>query len=335
MQHVWLRLTLACSLMLSLAAAWSIPAAVEAIRFITAGDDPAAIADVALDRTFDSARAEREIAAALAADDVDLAQSFVALAEDRGVAIDPALLERVTVAKGPSASQTRAFGRFVQGFVTGEPVDGASFAGTAAGDLFVFGDVRDALREGVRAARGQEVDRLVLGLAAAGLAITAGTYASFGAAAPARAGLSLAKAASRTGRIGAKLAQSLRLQQPQSLVRFAGDLGKVQSKAGARAALDGLKIADHPKDVARLARLAEAKGSRTRAIVKVLGRGAIVLTTGLFDLASWIFWAIANLIGLCATLKRWTERTTLRVLRRRKAKAAMRRAALAGAPAAL
>ena len=67
----------------------------------------------------------------------------------------------------------------------------------------------------------------------------------------------------------------------------------------------------------------------------MLGRGAIVLTTGLFDLASWIFWAIANLIGLCATLKRWTERTTLRVLRRRKAKAAMRRAALAGAPAAL
>ena len=42
---------------------------------------------------------------------------------------------------------------------------------------------------------------------------------------------------------------------------------------------------------------------KTRAIVKLFGRGALMLTTGLFDLGAWIFWAIANLIALCAAVK--------------------------------
>jgi hypothetical protein len=37
-------------------------------------------------------------------------------------------------------------------------------------------------------------------------------------------------------------------------------------KAGGRAALDGLKIAEQPRDMTRIARLAEKEGSRTRAI---------------------------------------------------------------------
>src|SRR4029079_17673750 len=82
-------------------------------------------------------------------------------------------------------------------------------AGTTLGDLFVFGDIRDALREGTRYVRGEQVDRLVLGLAATGIAITAGTYATFGAAAPARAGVTLVKAARKTGRLGAEFTESL------------------------------------------------------------------------------------------------------------------------------
>ena len=53
-----------------------------------------------------------------------------------------------------------------------------------------------------------------------------------------------------------------------------GDVAAGGEKAGIRAAKDTLKIAEGPKDVARAARLAEAKGGQTRAILKVLGRGA-------------------------------------------------------------
>ena len=82
----------------------------------------------------------------------------------------------------------------------------SGLAGTAVGDLFVFGDIRDALREGARLATGREADELILGLACVGLAVTAGTYATVGAAAPVRAGITVVKAARKTGRIGGALA---------------------------------------------------------------------------------------------------------------------------------
>src|SRR5437868_380749 len=77
-------------------------------------------------------------------------------------------------------------------------------------------------------------------------------------------------------------------------------------------AFDALKIAEHPKDVAKLATLAVAKGTKTRAIVKLLGRGAIFLATSAFTLASWIFWALLNLLMFCAACKRAVERMTVR-----------------------
>jgi hypothetical protein len=129
--------------------------------------------------------------------------------------------------------------------------------------------------------------------------------------------------------------EAVKVDKAGGLLHLVRDVGRVQSKAGTRAALDGLKLADDPKDVARLARLAEAKGTKTRAIVKLLGRGAIMLTAATFNLASWVFWAIVNLLWLVIALKRAAERTTLRALRKRKARRpAMRGQALAPQPLA-
>ncbi len=66
--------------------------------------------------------------------------------------------------------------RFATGFVTGNADDVASLSGTVAGDLFVFGDIRDVVREGKHLAMGEDTDHLMLGLATAGLAVTAATY---------------------------------------------------------------------------------------------------------------------------------------------------------------
>ena len=100
-----------------------------------------------------------------------------------------------------------------------------------------------------------------------------------------------------------------------------------------RGALDAMKIADHPKDVAKLATLAAAKGGKTRAIVKVLGRGAIVLTSSLFTLASWVFWALMNLLMFCAACKRTVERMTLRHCERQRMRRLKRDLAAATAAA--
>jgi hypothetical protein len=332
----------------------AVPRAIDAAGMLANEDDPVELADRKVAQVLDEGTAVREIESALAAKDADLAQSFLDLAKDHRVPIAPELSERVAKAVEEAGSTSQTAENFAKGLLLGEPKDLAGFAGSAVGDLFVFGDVRDAVREGARLAGGEEVDHLVLGLSIVGLAVTAGTYASLGTAAPVRVGLTLAKAARRTGRLSADLAEWLgrsvrevvdwgkfqsaiagaTLTQPAVVIRAARqavkldkaggivdvvrNVGRVQGKAGTQAALDGLKIAHGPQDVARLARLADKKGNRTRAILKLLGRGAIVLAVGSMQLLSWIVWAILAVFGFASSTKGAVERWTLRRLHRRK-----------------
>ncbi len=302
-----------------------------------AADDPVKITDRALDDVLTRAVTEREIGTALAAGDIDLAQSFLDLSAERGLAVDPALADKVKTAQTDAASATHTAGRFVKGFWSGEPTDLASLAGTAVGDLFVFGDLRDAAREGTHYLLGQPADPWILGLAGVGIAVTAGTYVSVGLGAPERIGLTLAKVARRSGRLNPVLAvrvarDAVKVEKAGGLVDLVGDVGRIETKAGTQAALDSLKIAEQPRDVSRLARLSAAKGGKTRAIIKLLGRGAIMLAVSAFDVASWMLWAALMLLGFVSSLKTATERMTLRYLRWRKARrvrAEMRALALA------
>src|SRR5215471_4572917 len=101
-------------------------------------------------------------------------------------------------------------------------------------------------------------------------------------------------------------------------------VGRVRTKAGTRAALDGLKLSEGPSDVARLARLAETKGGKTRAILKLAGRAAFALTVAVIDLLSWVLSAFCAIFGFCSAVKRTTERTTERYLHWRKKRRAHR-----------
>jgi len=325
-------LSLGIAACLALAAALSMPEGIHAARTIAAAGDPVRLAELALDKSFDAAVATREIEEALATGDVELARSFLDLATERGVAVPPALIAKTESAERDAAMPSSKAASFARGFITGKPEDVASAAGMLTGDLFVFGDVRDVVREGWRGIRGEEVDTLVLGLAGTGIAVTAGMYFTGGLAAPARVGVTVIKAARTGGHLGKPLVRLLKMETREGLTAFAGNLGKVQQRAGMRGALDGLKIADHPKDVAKVAALAAAKGTKTRAIVKLLGRGAIFLTSSMFTLASWMFWALLNLLMFCAACKRAVERMTLRHCeRRRMRKLRMRAEGLAAA----
>ena len=304
-------------------APWLVPVAKQSLRLMEARDDPAAIADLGL-ADLDAARIDREVSAALAGDDVALANSFLALADARGIAVDPALRARVTAANGALASTLRGAKEFGMGFITGEPSDLAGLAGAATGDLMVWGDIRDASREGWKLAQGEDADELILGLSAVGIAVTAGTYVTVGASLPVRAGITLVKVAKRTGKLSAALGRSfmravrqsvdfvalrrllnapgavdgpalkgvVRTTHLKSLTRMLDDVAVVQSKAGTRAALEGLRVADNAGDLRRVARLADAKGPQTLAILKTLGRGAILITGALLKLVWWVFVAV-------------------------------------------
>lgn len=346
------------------AAAYAVlPRAHESYVLLNAQDDPAVLADIAMGKALSAPVARTEIENALNAGDPELAASFLELARDRGIVVDPQLAARVDAANAPSAQVVRAAASFGHGLVTGAPEDLAGLAGTATGDLFVFGDIRDAVREGAHLARGEPADELILGLAGAGILVTAATYATLGAAAPERIGLSFVKAARRTGRLAAPVAEwmtrsvrevvdtkafgvalskasitapgealrlardAVKLDRAEGVMTMMRDVGRVRAKAGTGAALEGLKLSESPRDVARLARLAETKGGKTRAILKLAGRAAFVLTVAVIDLLSWVFEAFCAVFGFCSAVKRTTERTTERYLHWRKRRRVRRQAA--------
>ncbi|MDA9434904.1 hypothetical protein [Bradyrhizobium sp. CCBAU 51627] len=356
----WLRISsalagiAACSLVLAQVA----PHAREAGAVLAAQDDPAALSELKLDAALakDERLVQDNIEAALKAGDADLADSFVALARDRNIALPDDLLSRVGDAVKAENSTSHFAKRFATGLVTGNADDVASLSGTVAGDLFVFGDIRDVVRESKHLAMGEDTDRFVLGLAAAGLAVTAVTYMSAGSAAPVRAGLTLVKDARKVGRLGEGLAAwagrsvrevvdtpmlqnavakgsvlrpgetvsaikaAFRVEKAGALVRLGKDVTRVAEKTGTRGAMDTLRIAEGPKDVARAARLAEAQGSKTRAIMKLLGRGALLLVGGAFDLTMWLLGAALTLFGLLSSIKATTERLTQAWCDRRRAR---------------
>src|SRR5436190_17768574 len=163
------RVVISIGLALAFASAALVLRAFEAQSLFSAEHDPAELADLALARTLDAQVAAREIESALAANDIDLALSFLDLAREHKLAVDPMLVERVDRASSQAATALYTLASFGRGLVTGEPEDLAGFAGTAVGDLFVLGDIRDAVREGGRMAMRQQADEAVLALACVGL----------------------------------------------------------------------------------------------------------------------------------------------------------------------
>ncbi|MEH2478535.1 hypothetical protein V1282_001892 [Nitrobacteraceae bacterium AZCC 2146] len=334
------------------------PHAHDAGAVLAAQDDPVALADAQVNSALknDPAVLRRNIEDALAAKDADLAKSFVDVAVAKNVVLPDELTNRVSEAVAEENSASHFAGKFASGFVTGNADDVGSMSGTVAGDLFVFGDIRDVVREGKHLAMGEDTDHLILGLAAAGLAVTAATYVTVGGVTPVRAGLTLVKDARKVGRLGEGLTAwagrsarsvvdtpllqtamadasilrpgktidavkaAFRAEKAGGLVRLAKDVGRVGEKAGARGALDTLRIAEGPRDVARAAKLAESRGGQTRAIIKMFGRGALLLAAGAFNLSMWVFWALLALFGFLSSIKATTERLTWSWLQRSKAR---------------
>ena len=343
------------------------PRAYEAQLLLAAQDDPAALADHAVARSLNSTVAEREIEAALAGNDADLAQSFLALARDRNLTVDPALAEKVRLASAEAASALRTVESFARGLITGEPQDLSGLAGTALGDLFVFGDIRDAVREGARLATGQQVDELILGLAGVGLAVTAGTYVTVGLAAPARAGVTVLKVAAKTSRAGSRMmawiTRSLRdivdwgalsrasrgvsIAEPAVAVRAAREAVKVEKTRGSRAAgrrcwagAGESRNASRPgwtEACGRPARhVANCAAWRRRKAAKPARSSSLSAAPPFSSRLARSIWRLGcsgrclPFSGLYASLKRAAERVTERYCARRKRRLARRRRELVG-----
>ena len=309
-----------------------LPTAVWVLRLRQAADDPVALANLRLGDAVTAERIGVEIDAAVAEGDEDLADSFVSLAQAEGLTIAPAWREKIDQLQ--RTETLRASRDFASGFAVGETDTMAGLAGAFAGDLVGYGDLRDLWREGSKLAQGEVYDEIVLGMSVVGLAVTGVTWASIGTSAPARAGLTAVKTAHKAGRLSKPLAASLARTTREVID---GDAVKAAVKAARRLDLDGtalaartalrpsavgklkhlsdnaatlyvrtgrrgvmqvLSLAEDADDVRRAARLSAGMGSKTRAVLKVLGRSALVLGSAFGSLVQWVWAALTWVLAL-------------------------------------
>ena len=315
------------------------PPAWRAFSVVDASVDPLGHIDAEVAAALTPQRMVEEIDAALVAEDDDLATSFVSLAGERGFAVGQPQQDKITALR--AGSTWRSLRDFGSGLASGDGESGAAMTGALVGDVTGYGDLRDLYKEGSKVVAGDSADMLVVGLAAAGLALSAATWSSAGAALPARGGLTLVKATQKAGRLSKPLVATLsraaasardrqalatavaaagRLElaaawraaggvlRPAALKTFTtlgADVASLYKTTGQRGARQALALAASGGEVTRAAKIAVAKGGKTRAILKLLGRGALVAVLFSWTAAGWVFSFVWYLLGLAMLARRF------------------------------
>lgn len=299
-----------------------LPGAWRAVGAVAGCDDPEAVAAYRLARTTPS-EYEAAISAALADDDAELAASTLELARSRDVEISPSLsadVERTMEDRGGLD-----IGSGWDGFLTGDARSEEALAGAVVADMTGFGDIRDLFQQARIYGESGEYDRITVGLAAAGLALTVSTYIAIGTGFPARAGVSIVKAARRAGRLSPRLIEhtgsmaehvvdqaafreisvALRHYAPGDALKIAKSnlvrpkvLGEFRSlgeniyavgaNTGYRGTLQMLEVADDADDIRRIARASRTMGTKTRGALALLGAGAFSLASVAVSVSLWI-----------------------------------------------
>lgn len=250
-------------------------------------------------------KVETLLRAALDEGDLDGAAGFAALAPALGQALPAALLERLDTARAAADTPAMQARRCAEGAIAGTMTDGISVACTLAADFTVFGDLRDLVVQGSRWAAGQDYDRVLIGLSAVGLGATAISAASAGLAAPAKAGLSVVKAAKRAGQVppalGKAVAAELRIVarggSPARLTRAAGAADAVRAEHGAGEAMRMMRHAGSVEEIGEVASMYGRFGRLARPVMALTGKTSIHAFKAGYKLTPLVLPSLATLLG--------------------------------------
>ncbi len=237
----------------------------------------------ALDEALLAGRGDELARAALDRGDVDDASALADLARGLGRPLAEGVLAKLEAARAAEGRAGAGLQRCAEGALFGTMRDAASAACMLAVDFTVLGDLRDIAIQGGAWAAGRDYDRVILGLSAVGLGATALSAATAGAATPARAGLSLAKAARRAGQVPPALlravATELRLVaaggDAARLARAAGAVDAVRREHGAIEAARMLRHAGTLDELGDVAGMYGRFGHMARPVMALTGRTSI------------------------------------------------------------
>jgi hypothetical protein len=286
------------------ATAWTFgPHVVDAVRIFGIRNDPAGL----LSRMAASSQPQelrQRAEQALDENDPELAASLSLVATENGAPFPPDL--QTKIGEASRFSLTRSAGEIWKGALTGRADTPTAFAAAMAADLTVVGDARDLSFE---IARYPDQDNLTMFLAAAGIAMTANTVLTQGAALPVKGGISVLKAARKLNKLPKSLEEDMvkvarrsvdedvlaairrragdfdvkgairdgsKLLRPDAIKAIeeaAGAVSTVATKQGYRATMQTLENAGEMSDLPKLGAAAEKLGPKYRGTL-VLRKGA-------------------------------------------------------------
>jgi hypothetical protein len=267
----------------------------------------------------------------------DDAVMYQEIASYAGMTLNTDTKARLDEEKSTSSKVVRNTGNFLEGFVTGDGNDSASFAGALASDLTVVGDVRDIGTEGTKLVTGQDYSRLILGLSVVGLAATTATVVTGGGALPARAGVSLLKVAGKAGTLIKSFASEITRLVSEAvnfpklgttlksvdltdvaatrravsdytsgvstvkLMPVLDDVAALEKNVGPAESVRLMRSIENTEDLASITKMSGKLGNKTRGIIELTGKTslrAFKTAMNLILLALEWVWAIGAALGL-------------------------------------
>jgi len=274
----------------------------------------------------------QKILDALERDDVDDADMYVEIANFMNYELPPETIAKLDDAHALSATVVRSTYQFGEGFATGKGETTAGIAGAVTSDLTVVGDVRDIAAEGTKMLSGEEYSELILGLSVVGLGVTAATVATGGGGVVAKAGISLLKAARRTGKLTKEFAGTLtrltteavnmpllrktlrstdltdlnRTQEVFSaygrnvraarLMPVLGRLGEINNTVGPAETVRLMRFVKTTENLDDVAGMTKRFGVKSRGIVELTGKTALRSFKTSFRLIEWLAESLYGLI---------------------------------------
>lgn len=252
----------------------------------------------------------REIETAIKNSEFNDARMYLDIAQSNNYQIDINAYQKIINKKDTKLSQiTTQASNFTQGFIKGKSGNVAGIAGSITADFTVIGDARDLKREYSKHQKGEDINELIVLLSGAGIGLTALTVSSMGTAAPAKAGASVIKVAVKTQRVtrgfqkhlvklGRKVfdwpvfirlikqkksTKNIRRAAKQAyhpeaikpLKQLANQVNRIRISTSTIDTVHLLKYIDSPKDLARLEKISLKYGTKTKGMMKLLGKGAL------------------------------------------------------------
>lgn len=253
---------------------------------------------------------EAEINQLIAQDKLDEAIETVQLAQHFGYNIDyQSYRKRIDQINTLEHRTTKNVKDFVDGFISGKGDTTAGFAGAIGSDFTVVGDLRDLNKEYTKYQNGEEINQLIVALSGIGVGLTAATIGSGGMTAPVKAGASIIKLASKTGRLSRRFTQDLihmsqrafnwntftRLSKSDTSIRgiklaasqafnpramkslseLAEQANSIRKLTSTTDTIHLLKYVENADDLRRIEKIATKQGKYTKGIMKFLGKSAL------------------------------------------------------------